>query len=380
VEQAERVERALLHAQQLKPPQPGLELRLNAALTWPSANANWRGRPPLAVLSRNVELAEQLGDAHSRIIALYSSWLGAFVTGDYLSATSAAKRANQIAHQAGDEAGVVLTERLLAQCHHFMGDHGASREYAERSLNRGPRRMPGGYSSVVSRKVSMRIVLARILWLEGLPDSAARMSEQCLHLAEDSHPHALMQTLGVAAIPITLWRGDLDLAAELIARLGRVALQNTAPYWQSWARSLASVLEAGNSRMPVVQTLNAKEVDCVASVAAVWSHSVSLQRANAGASGWCSAEIVRKHGEHLLAQDNKEAARGAEREFARAMDIARRQGAVAWELRAAMSQARLLIRQGRFLEAKDLVAPLYARFDEGQQTADLQAARHIIAA
>ena len=62
------------------------------------------------------------------------------------------------------------------------------------------------------------------------------------------------------------------------------------------------------------------------------------------------------------------------------MDLARRQGALAWELRGAMSLARSWIGQGRFAEARELVAPLYGRFDEGLETADLRAARAIVSA
>jgi predicted ATPase len=62
------------------------------------------------------------------------------------------------------------------------------------------------------------------------------------------------------------------------------------------------------------------------------------------------------------------------------MDIARLQGALSWELRASMSLARSWIVQGRFAEARELVAPLYARFKEGFDTSDLRAAHSIVSA
>jgi hypothetical protein len=202
----------------------------------------------------------------------------------------------------------------------------------------------------------------------------------------EANHHAVLQTLAMAAVPLALWRGDLDHAEDLVARLAVTAHKSNSPYWGSWARSFESVLETardtpdGEWRMPVVQTINAKELDCIASVATHWNHSVSLNRVNSGSCGWCAPEVLRKHGEHLLRFGDAQAVDAAEQEFRRAMDMAHRQGALGWELRAATSLARGWIAQGRFAEARELVAPLYGRFDQGLATADLRAARAIVSA
>jgi predicted ATPase len=69
----------------------------------------------------------------------------------------------------------------------------------------------------------------------------------------------------------------------------------------------------------------------------------------------------------------------AEAAMQQAIDVARRQNAKSWELRAAMSLARLRRQQGRCEEAVALLAPIYAWFTEGFDTADLQAARTLLA-
>lgn len=386
-EQTVRIERALAYLRQLKPPRPDLELRLNLKLTWPSLEPDWSGRPTLAILSRATELAERVADPTSRIGARYCTWLSAFVNGDYLSATRTAEDALGIAQECEDAGGVVLAERLLAQCHHFMGDHGTARRLAERTLAREAYRLPPEYASAVPRGVSMRLVLARILWLEGFPDRAARMADECLALAEKAHCHAQLQTLGFAAIPIALWRGDMALADDMVHQMTAIARKGHSPYWGSWAHSFAAVIESlrqgppeGHAapRMPVVQTINAKELDCIASVAPSWHHAVSQNRLHSGACEWSSAEVLRKHGEHLLQHGNADASASAEEAFRRAMDIARRQGALSWELRAAMSLARTWTGNGRFAEASELVAPIHARFSEGFETADLRLARTLV--
>ena len=64
--------------------------------------------------------------------------------------------------------------------------------------------------------------------------------------------------------------------------------------------------------------------------------------------------------------------------FRRALDGARRQETLTWELRAALSLARLLRDQDRIGEARDLLAPVYERFTEGFDTADLQAGKKLL--
>jgi predicted ATPase len=68
----------------------------------------------------------------------------------------------------------------------------------------------------------------------------------------------------------------------------------------------------------------------------------------------------------------------AEDHFRQALDWARRQGALSWELRVARSLARLLRDQGRPADAMALLRPVYDRFTEGFDTVDLQAAKALI--
>jgi predicted ATPase len=86
------------------------------------------------------------------------------------------------------------------------------------------------------------------------------------------------------------------------------------------------------------------------------------------------AELHRMRGEVLLAQDEV----AAEASIERALSIARRQSAKLWELRAAVSLARLWRDQGRNDEARNLLAPVYGWFTEGFATPDLQAAKELI--
>jgi predicted ATPase len=90
---------------------------------------------------------------------------------------------------------------------------------------------------------------------------------------------------------------------------------------------------------------------------------------------WFAAELNRQKGRLLLRQGHAEA---AEELYRKALSIAREQEAKLWELRAAVSLARLRRGQGRRAEANDLLAPVYNWFTEGFDTADLKEVRGLL--
>jgi predicted ATPase len=93
---------------------------------------------------------------------------------------------------------------------------------------------------------------------------------------------------------------------------------------------------------------------------------------------WILAELLRIEGELLLLQGRADATAAAEDHFRQALDWAHRQGALSWELRTAMSLARLQCDQGRIREARDLLTSVYGCFTEGFCTADLRAAKQLL--
>jgi non-specific serine/threonine protein kinase len=104
----------------------------------------------------------------------------------------------------------------------------------------------------------------------------------------------------------------------------------------------------------------------------------ALRYAEESESLWCMPEVLRIKGEILAKRDPADPAAAAEEHFARSLDWARRQQALAWELRAAMSLARLWQHQHRGAEARGLLGSVYGRFTEGFAAADLQEARSLL--
>jgi predicted ATPase len=92
---------------------------------------------------------------------------------------------------------------------------------------------------------------------------------------------------------------------------------------------------------------------------------------------WCEAEVHRIAGEIALKLREPEVAK-AEVSFERALAVARQQQTKSWELRAAMSIARLWRNQSKREEARQLLAPVYGWFTEGFDTRDLKEAKALL--
>jgi predicted ATPase len=103
----------------------------------------------------------------------------------------------------------------------------------------------------------------------------------------------------------------------------------------------------------------------------------ALFRVNETGERWLEAELHRMAGELMLRLPDQNVA-GGEAGLSRAVAVARQQGAKMWEVRAAVSLARLWIDQNRRNDARQLLAPLCGKFTEGCQTRDLQIAEAIL--
>jgi predicted ATPase len=103
----------------------------------------------------------------------------------------------------------------------------------------------------------------------------------------------------------------------------------------------------------------------------------AIERSERTEERWSMAELLRVKGELLLLQGEPNL---AEAFWLQALDWARRQELLSWELRGATSLARLWHKQDRTIQARELLAPIYDRFTEGFGTADLIAAKAVLQA
>jgi predicted ATPase len=103
----------------------------------------------------------------------------------------------------------------------------------------------------------------------------------------------------------------------------------------------------------------------------------AIDKAERSNEKWCEAEVHRIAGEIALKSPASDTQK-AEKYFERALSVARRRQTKFWELRAAMSLARLWRDQGKVQQARELLAPVYGWFTEGFDALDLKEAKALL--
>jgi predicted ATPase len=256
------------------------------------------------------------------------------------------------------------------------------------------------------------------LWSLGYAEAALQRLQAMLTLAQElAHPFSLVVAQGGAAWTQRCRRDIPDTQARAEAAL-TLATEQGFPYWMAggailrgWALAAQGQAEEGISQMQ--QGLAAYRATGAELFRPFWLALLAEGYGEAGQADqglplvaealevmdqqgerFWEAELYRLKGELLLradvqrptsnvrgmVRDMSPAPTEAENCFQQALDVARRQSAKSLELRAAMSLSRLWQQQGKQVEARQLLAPLYGWFTEGFDTADLQEARALLEA
>jgi predicted ATPase len=244
--------------------------------------------------------------------------------------------------------------------------------------------------------VAARVLLAWILWLEGFPDQAIRAAENSLEEARGAN-HVLSLCYALAhACRIALLAGDLAAAESYLRMLVDQSARHSSPFWADLGRSNRGMLlikcgdldaglellRAGDFGLGEARVAWRTMTFCTVTAEAlgragqIGDGLIMVEAAiDHSEERWAFAELLRLKGELLLLRGGSSAAATAEDHFRQALDWARRQGALSWELRAATSLAQLLRDQGRPADAMALLQPVYDRFTEGLDTVDVKTAK-----
>ncbi|MFT7773369.1 ATP-binding protein [Roseateles sp.] len=324
--------------------------------------------PEMAIAyQRAFDLVPDREDAKAMTPSVVGLWAKDYASGEYAKSAEWAQRLETLAKARDDAIALLIAKRMLAQANHMMGNHETARAFATRVMQYPQGRFPLVYGpSQTSVHVTMRIVLARTDWLEGRADDAAERIGEAVDLAAGEHVIAEYLVLAMAAVPIALWRGDLELARARIDRLHTLMQRYPSPYWQAWADGFDYALRPQGRSPPPYDPLRFENF--VTLHRDLW-HPRALARVEAGTSNWCAPEVLRVHALRLAGEEPAK----AEATLIRALDLAREQGALAWELRCATSLAELWM-PNRPGKARTLLRPVVRRLRQGLDTRDVLAA------
>jgi predicted ATPase/DNA-binding winged helix-turn-helix (wHTH) protein len=397
------VERALRAAEPNGPDAARRRMKLYAALGWSLMYTTVPDRETGAAWATALELAEELADADYQLRALWGLWAGRMNNGEFRSALDLARKFYRVAEAQGS-ADRLIGDRMTGASLHFLGDQSAARKHIERMLAEYV--APAHGADIVrfqfDQRVTASITLARVLWLQGFPDRAMTLVKKIVESAvANDHALSLCNALAQAGCPIALYVGDLETADHFTALLSGNTARLGLDIWRAYCAGFQGQLslrrgdtEGGLKllRMTVTELRHARFVqyhtaflaalaEGLASADQTQSALAAVEEALARSEDmderWCSPELLRIRGEALLRSGSQGHA-AAEECFRRALDIAHQQGALSWELRAAMSLCRILINETRHREGRDLLAAIHGRFNEGFSSADMKAAEGLL--
>jgi predicted ATPase/DNA-binding winged helix-turn-helix (wHTH) protein len=349
-------------------------------------------------LNRGVELARRLGggDHEVRLLAHLTFFL--IKSGDYRRGLEVAEQ-NGGAARLASTAGKITSECWLGVAHSACGHQPIAQSHLEESLRLAATVDPAR-AMRFSRSVAM-VTLARTLWLQGQPDRAAAVARQTIdEITEstDAVEKCLRLTYGEI---VFVWRGEWGEAARLVDMLTEHVERYSIASYRGVAMALSGELlvktgrpKEGCSRLRIADsTLKAARnaandtafagalAEGLAATGSLDEALVTVQAAIELAyrrgGTWDLPELLRLKGA-LLASRSSTDPRAVDDMLSSAIDLARRQGAFGWELRAATTLAHERLRRGGRANEFGELAAVYARFTEGMDTPDLQAATRLL--
>jgi predicted ATPase/DNA-binding winged helix-turn-helix (wHTH) protein len=352
-------------------------------------------------LERGLAIAEEHGDSLSQLQLLGPLAMFHRRTGEFKTALGYATRCSALAGTMEDSTVTTLAHCVLGISLHIAAEYDLARVELEAAVRHGTRseRTTANFLGVEGGNLASG-VLARCLWQQGHPDQAVKRARLTIEDATQMD-HALTRCIALEyGITVFLWTGDLESAEELIDTLISCSGSNSmAPYVAVGSGLKAEIAIRRGAPMGAIETLRRcldalhampyeilstpLTIALVQGLAAIRQSAEgkrrieeTIQWVEENGEFYYLPELLRVKGNILLSMpphtDEAEAC------FARSLELSRRQGALAWELRTTTDLAKLMASRGQSEKARALLEPVVRRFTEGLDTADLKAANGLL--
>ena len=382
-----------------------LQCRVLLSTAW-EAYGGWPAPQLAEVLKPALPLARAVG--HPKLLArtLWGLWVQLMSVGPVADSLVWARELLRAGEETADEELLLVGHMAIMVTNFWMGNPLVVEQHARAIMALYVRERHGQIVKSMNHdpKTLAGIYLAQVLWILGYPDQAvAVVDERDAHARLIGHPFdsGFVLTLGAWVFHYRREPEKQDARNDAVQKLARDAglpfiSQVLAPYL-STGISLAQqgrlregiehmqtgieLWEAAGAKTvtPYVRSLLGEALARSGDVEGGLSH-VNAMLEQIARPGWEErshiAEILRLKGWMLSLKGDLQ---GAESNYLVSLDWAREQKAKSWELRTAISLARLWQAQGRRREAHDLLAPIYGWFTEGFETKDLMEAKALLA-
>lgn len=343
-------------------------------------------------------LARMLGDTPYELRALRALYASRGSDGDFKGMWPIAENFETAASRSNDPIDFVTARRLIAHLMHVKGRHDDARETLQTLMDR-PECQINARRIVryqFDHRAIVRMGLGKIKWLQGLPETALKEIESSVaEAASLDYVPTLCTLLSEAALPVAFYWGEHGAVERYAAMLKPVGSDGRKMAWHGYAECFEGALairrgevafgieltrtgidmrRAPGKRWHLVLLLSIL-ADGLVTAAAADEASAAIEEALALAENtgvhWLRPELLRLKGDALALLGFKESATECLRQ---AVILAQSHGALAWQLRAGVSLARLHRAEGNPNLAREALAPVYGKFTEGHSTFDLRQA------
>jgi predicted ATPase len=387
------------------------QIKLQVALITPLIHIKGYSAPETKAAAERarllIEQAERLGEPPEDPLllfdVLYGFWyanLGAF-NGDVLRDLAAQYLA--LAEKQRATVPLMVGHRLVGSSSLHTGDFVDSRAHYDQALSLYDADEHRPWATRFGQDIRVSILSFRsiTLWMLGYPEAALTDVDQVVKGAREiGHAASLIYALAATSVPLLLVgnyasvNAQTDEAVSIAGRVGEVFWKEMGATVQGYVLALTGKASEGvhqiTSGIAAFRSMGAtvwspKALSYLAKAYAelgqfddAWRCSEeAITHMETTKERWWEAEVNRVAGEIALMGPQNDSAK-AEAHFERALTIARAQRTKSWELRAAMSLARLWRDQGKTQQARELLAPVYGWFTEGFDTRDLKEAKALL--
>jgi class 3 adenylate cyclase/predicted ATPase len=386
---------------ELRPEQIKVQLALANALMHTRGYAAPETKASFDQARALIERAEADGDSPDdpllEFSALYGSWIASYVAfnGDLMRDLAALFLF--LSEKQADAAPLMVGHRLMGMSLFCTGDivQGCTQFDHAISLYDPVEHRPLVTRFGVDTAVSVLSYRPMALWLLGHPSAALADADRAVKYAREiGHVTTLIYALSHTSLT-QIQCGNYATANGLLDETIALADESSAMFWKAYGKMhQGCVLALTGKASDAIDVLTTGITEWRSTGSTTWiplflsflarAHvdvgqfdegwrciNEAMTAVETTKEKWCEAEVHRICGQMALKSPEPDVV-NAETHFEHALAVARQQGARSWELRAAMSMARLWRDQGKADEAQNLLAPIYSWFTEGHNTLDLK--------